>query len=199
MATHRMRDAAWMTAPIAGAAAAAAVVYRQVVSGALTLDVGVGRTTRQLGPITIDIDAPREVVFDVIAAPYLGRAGSAGEHIEVLDRGSDLVVAAHRTPVGRHLTTTVESVGFDRPSLVTFRLLRGPVPHVQETFRLDQVESRTHLRYDGELGTDFGVLGKRWGSLVARTWENAVRSSLGDIQRRSEARAVAHRRREQSR
>ena len=38
----------------------------------LTLDIGIGRRLRPLGPIALDIAAPPEVVFDVIAAPYLG-------------------------------------------------------------------------------------------------------------------------------
>lgn len=183
-------------AAAAATAATAAVAYRLVVSGALTLDTGIGRRTAPLGPLTADIDAPRDLVFEVIAAPYLGRAGTAGDHIEVLERGSDLVVAAHRTPVGRRLVaTTVESVGFERPSLVTFRLLRGPVPHVHETFTLDEVGDRTTLRYDGVLGTDFWRAGRAWGSLVARSWERAVASSLEEIRERSERRAEARRRR----
>ena len=181
---------------VTGAAAAAVVLYREVVSGRLTIDLGIGRRTAPLGPITVDIDAPRDLVFDVIAAPYLGRAGAAGQHIEVLERGADLVVAAHRTPVGTGLVaTTVESVGFDRPALVTFRLLRGPLPHVAETFRLDEVGDGTRLRYDGEIGTDLWRAGQLWGSLVGRAWERTVQSSLEDIRDRSEQRAAARRRR----
>jgi hypothetical protein len=185
-----------MAVSVTGASAAAVVLYRQVVSGALTLDVGVGRRTAALGPITIDIAASRELVFEVIAAPYLGRAGAAGDHIDVLERGSDLVVAAHRTPVGSGLVaTTVEAVGFDPPAQVSFRLLRGPVPHVQETFSLDEVGDGTRLRYDGEIGTDFWWAGQLWGSVVARAWERTVQSSLDDIRDRSEQRAAAQRRR----
>ena len=43
------------------------------VTGALTVDLGVGRRTRQLGPITLAIDAPRERVFAAAAAPYAER------------------------------------------------------------------------------------------------------------------------------
>jgi hypothetical protein len=76
--------------------------------------------------------APRDTVFDVIAEPYLGRTPRAlADEIEVLDRGSDMVLAAHRTPVGGGIvTTTVEAVWFDRPETVDFRLVLGPVPHV---------------------------------------------------------------------
>ena len=48
-----------------------------VARAGLTLDIGIGRRIRPLGPIALDIAAPPEVVFDVIAAPYLGRTPRA--------------------------------------------------------------------------------------------------------------------------
>ena len=41
--------------------------YRLLTSGAATIDVGVGRRVRRLGPRSWDIAAGRELVFDVIA------------------------------------------------------------------------------------------------------------------------------------
>jgi hypothetical protein len=123
---------------VAVGAALAGVGYRLVVSGELTLDTSLGRTSRPLGPITVAIAASREEVFEVISAPYLGRTprALAGE-VTVLERGSDMVLAAHRTPVrGRLVTTTVETVRFTAPATVDFRLLRGPVPYVVERFAL---------------------------------------------------------------
>ena len=69
---------------------------------------------RPLGPFGIDIRASREVVFGVLAAPYLGRQSRAmAEKIQVLDRGSDMVLAAHRTPIrGPLVAVTVETVRF---------------------------------------------------------------------------------------
>jgi hypothetical protein len=184
------------TAAGAAAAAGAVAVYRQLVDGGLTLDTGVGRRTAPLGPLTVDIDAPPDLVFDVVAAPYLGDAGAAGDHIDVLERGTDLVVAAHRTPTAGRVAVTVEAVTFDRPTRVGFRLLRGPVPHVVETFDLSPLDGdRTRLRYDGEIGTDFWQLGEAWGRLVARVWVRTVQTSLDDVRDRAEQRAAAQRRR----
>ncbi len=48
---------------LSGAAALASVAagtFVGLVTGRLTIDLGIGRRTRQLGPITVDIDAPRE-------------------------------------------------------------------------------------------------------------------------------------------
>jgi hypothetical protein len=75
----------------------------------------------------------------VIAAPYAERTTRAlRDKVQVLERGTEMVLAAHHTPLrGRLRATTVETVRFTRPQRVDFRLVRGPVPHVTETFHLD--------------------------------------------------------------
>jgi hypothetical protein len=165
-------------------------VYRLVASGALTLDVGVGRRVRSLGPVSWDIAAPREIVFDVIAGPYLGRTPRAlADELQVWERGSDMVLAAHFTQVRCGVATTVETVRFERPERVDFRVVRGPVPHVAESFVLDVDGEGTRFTWTGELGTDFWGLGAWWGDRVARAWEKAVRSSLAAIVAEAERRA----------
>ncbi len=174
----------------AAVAAGAVGGYVLLVRGALTVDLGLGRRTRQLGPLHLSIAAPRETVFDVVAAPYLGRTPRAmGAKLEVLERGTDMVLAAHFTPVGAGLTTTtVETVRFERPERISFRLVRGPVPHVTETFELRQTGHGTELEYRGELGTDFWRLGSWWGERVAGPWQRAVAESLAGIKTEAERR-----------
>jgi hypothetical protein len=180
------------TLGLAAGALIGAAGYRLAVSGGLTLDTGLGRRTRPLGPLTFAIAAPRNTVFDVIASPYLERTPRAiAEEIEVLERGSDMVLAAHRTPVGWGIVaTTIETVRFDRPETVAFRLLRGPVPHVAERFTLHDDAGSTRLDYTGELGTDFWQLGRWWGDRVAHKWEATVRDSLGRVRGEAERRAA---------
>jgi hypothetical protein len=178
---------AWPLAPLAAAAAAA---YVLVVRGALTLDLGVGRRVRPLGPIKVDVAAPPETLFDVIAGPYLGKTPRAmRSNLDVLERGSDMVLAAHYTHAGGLTATTVETVRFERPHRISFRLLRGPVPHVLEQFELRPDDSGTELTYSGELGTDRWQLGQWWGDRVARTWEHAVERSLHETCAEAERRA----------
>jgi hypothetical protein len=174
---------------------AAAGAYVLLVRGALTLDLGVGRRTLQLGPLAATMHAPPDVVFDVIADPYLGRTPHAlAGKLRVLERGADMVVAEHFTPAlgGRVVATTVESVRFERPRRVSFRLLRGPVPLVTETFDLTAGDSgdTTEFSYRGELSTDLWSLGAWWGRAVARRWERAVASSMQSIQQEAERRAT---------
>jgi hypothetical protein len=171
--------------------AAAALGYAGLVTGAVPLDLGVGRRTQPLGPQVVDIAATRDVVFDVVSAPYLGRTPRAlAGKLEVIERGNDMVLAAHHTKVGRRLTaTTVETVRFSRPDRIDFRLVRGPVPHVVEAFILADRDGATALRYEGEIGADLWQLGRWWAGVVARRWEAVVAGSLASIKAEAERRS----------
>ncbi len=111
--------------------------------------------------------------------------------LQVLERGADMVLAAHHTKLRGLVATTVETVRFEPPSVVHFRLVRGPVPHVVEQFLLRERDDGTELEYRGELGTDLWSLGACWGALVARRWELAVRASLDAVKVEAERRARA--------
>lgn len=187
-----MRQAVCVGAGIAGAATG----YLLVVRGALTLDLGLGRRLRPLRPALVSIAAPPDTVFDVIASPYLHKTPRAMRtKLQVLERGTDMALAEHftslRGPLGARLTvTTVETVRFERPGRVAFRLLRGPVPHLTETFEIHETHDGSDLEYRGELGTDLWRLGSWWGALVARSWERAVTASLSSIRTEAERRTA---------
>lgn len=178
---------------VAGLGAAVAGGYLGLVTGRLSLDLGVGRRTRPLGPLVVQIAAPRERVYAVATAPYAERRPRAMiERVDILDRTDHMVLAAHRTPVGMRLTAvTVETVSFEPPHRVGFRLVRGPVPLVTEAFDLRATDDGTQLTYTGELGTDLGWLGERWGDLVEKSWVGAVESSLAAIKAECERRVSA--------
>ena len=112
------------------------------------------------------------------------------ERVEILERAGQMVLAGHRTAVGSGLTAvTVETVTLDPPNRMGFRLLRGPVPHVIETFTFDETADGTRFTYSGELGTDLWRLGQVWGDLVARSWVHVVGDSMAAIKTESERRA----------
>jgi hypothetical protein len=165
-------------------------LWAGLVRGSLTIDVGIGRTVRPLGPLTWRIAAPRELVFNVLSAPYLERAPRALESkLRVLERGGDMVLAEHYTPVGPLVTTTLEAVRFEPHERVHFRLLRGPVPYVVEQFALRDVDDGAELEWSGELGTDLWGLGRLWGAAIAARWETAVRTSVEAVRAEAERRA----------
>jgi hypothetical protein len=105
------------------------------------------------------------VVFAVEADPYLGRTPHAmSEKLQVIERGSDMVLAAHHTRVGARLVaTTVETVRFCPPELVAFQLVRGPVPEVTENVPVNRHLNRDSaglLRRDGHRFVDGGRMGR---------------------------------------
>ncbi|HZP94982.1 MAG TPA: SRPBCC family protein [Candidatus Limnocylindria bacterium] len=160
---------------------------------------GPGRRLRPLGPQVVRIDAPRDLVFAQIAVPYraVNPPRELRAKIEVLERGAETVIAAHRTRVGCLTVVTVESVTFSPPDEIRFRLLRGPVPFVSERFFLrETADGVTELEYTGELGTNLWAAGEAWGSLVARHWERTVAIALRTLKASAEtmaARAAARR------
>ena len=161
------------------------------MTGKLTVDTVWCLRFRPLGPFGVEIAAPATTVFDVIAAPYLGRTPRAmSGKLRVLQRGTDMVLAEHYTPVhdGRLTAVTLETVTFDRPHRIAFRLVRGPVPYITEQFALTEHDGTTSLDYSGELGTDFGIAGQWWADRVAAAWEAAVRSSFAGIRTEAERR-----------
>ena len=183
-----------MTAWVAAGVLAALLIGGGVIGfllfamGRLGLDLDWGRSRHQLGPIEVEIDAPRELVFEILEAPYAGRARAEG--VEVLDRGEDMVVASHLSKVHFYTARTIEVIAFERPERIRFRHLHGPVPHAVEAFELREEGGRTSLRYGGELGIDFFALGRlagrRW---VVPQWEGVVSAHLEDLRERAEARA----------
>lgn len=175
--------------------AAGAGLYLSMATGRVALDLGAGRRHQPLGPLSVDIDASQAIVFDVIAAPYLGKTPRAmSDKVRVLERGTDMVLAEHFTPMGegfwrRFSTTTVETVRFVQPTRVDFRLVRGPVASVTETFELHDLDGRTRLDYTGELGTDGWGVGRAWGQVVASRWVATVAESFQSITAEAERRA----------
>lgn len=181
---------------LAGPLVLSAGAYGLLVRGRLTLDLGWGRSFHPLGPLRVTIAAPRELVFEVMAAPYLGRAPRAvREKVEVLERAGEMVLAAHRTPVGRFVAVTVETVRLSRPDRIDFRHVRGPVPHVVESFLLREAGGGTEVIYEGELGVDLWAAGRWWGGRLVPLWERIVGGSLEEVRAAAEARAAARGRR----
>jgi hypothetical protein len=156
----------------------------------LTLDLGVGRRTRRLGPIELRIAAPPEIVFDVIEGPYRRTPRAMASKLRVWERGRDMVLAEHFTKIGPLTASTLEVVRFERPERITFRLVRGPVPHVVEIYELRALDGGTSFVYSGELGADFWALGRLVASQAVPLWESAVADTLQAVVREAERRAA---------
>lgn len=190
----------WITAGVLAVLLLAgfACWFLLLAMGRLHLDLNWGRSFHQLGPIETRIAAPRDLVFELISAPYLGRARADSE-IEVLAQSGDLALAAHFTKVHFYTARTVEAVEFEPPGRVGFRLLSGPVPHAVEKFVLSDADGETEFRYGGKVGIDFFLLGRIAGRYWVRAqWERAVRAQLEQLTERAEKLAARRRERRAS-
>ena len=136
-------------------------------------------------------------MFDYVASPYLGRTPhEIREHLEIWERGADMVVASHRSRLSGYTAETVEAVRFERPDRITFRHLRGPVPHTTESFELVDDDDGTALLYRGEVGIDYWAVGAAAARFwVVPTWERVVRQSLDATREGAERLAAARARR----
>lgn len=171
--------------------------FLQMARGRLSLDLGWGRSRHSLGPIVIRVRAPRELVFEALSAPYVGRS-PAGSRVEVIERGDGLVIAEHHTPVHFYTARTLEAVALDPPSRITFRHLAGPVPEAFEAFELREEDGETVVEYRGEVGLDFWWLGRIAARFwVVPQWESKVRPHLEGIVAPIEERAARRRAREE--
>lgn len=187
----------WITIGALGAlvVAGGAGLFLLLAMGRLSLDLGWGRSLHALGPITVRIAAPRDLVLEMISAPYLGRA-PGGPEIDVVARDERLAVATHYSKVHFYTARTVEVVELEPPGRVAFRHLLGPVPHALEEFSLREDEGATELTYAGEIGIDFFLLGRLAGRHWVRPqWERVVREHLDDLKARAEERASRRARR----
>jgi hypothetical protein len=99
-----------------------ASLYPGTVTGALVIDTGWGRRLQPLGPISVDIAADRKSVYGLLIQPYFGGATHAlADKVQVVERGSNVVLAAHRTPsaAGWSLSRW-KRYGSHRPNASTF-------------------------------------------------------------------------------
>ena len=171
--------------------------FMALAMGRLHLDLGIGRSLHELGPLEFQIDADPAIVYEILSAPYTGRARN--DSIDIIAADESLVVAAHLTKVHFYESRTVEAVQLEPPSRIGFRHLTGPVPHAIEEFVLEAEGQKTVLRYRGELGIDYFVLGRvaarHW---VIPQWIRAVDGHLKLVTEQAELRAERSRRRRAS-
>jgi hypothetical protein len=161
-----------------------------VTRAGLTLDIGIGRRIRPLGPIVLDIAAPPEVVFDVIAAPYLGRTPRALRNkLEVIERGADLVLAAHFTPVAPGLTVPrSRPCGSSDPTASRSRSSRGRCRTCSNATNCDRATSVPRSSTAASSAPTCGHSAAP-GAMWSPSWEQTVEQSLESVRTEAERRA----------
>ncbi len=145
------------------------------------------RTGLPLPTLGIAIEASPALVFQLVAAVGQGRDAT---HARVLRRPSpEVAIVEFTTRVLGRQVRTLEEVRFYPPDRITYRLLRGPLPAVNEEFRVESRDGGTMLVYRGTFEAHppwpRTVLDRL---LVPWLYRSAVWKSMLDIKRAAEER-----------
>ena len=146
------------------------------------------------GPVTIDIAAPTELVYQRLAAIGQGEQPN-GERAEILeDHGGELICdfwTSIALPGGRdRLVRTRERVTLLPPDRIEYEHLDGPVRGLREEIRVDVgIDLGTRLTYAGVYHPT-GTWDRLRAMVVARpAIHRVMRSHFADVRDRAEARA----------
>ena len=95
----------------------------------------------ELKPHTVVIDAPRELVFQMLTSFRRGRIpGEESERSKLLSEGGNTKTVEFTTKAGPFTYTTIEEVTVYPPDRITFKHLDGPLHFAEEEFTFEQTE-----------------------------------------------------------
>ena len=150
-----------------------------------------------LKPHSVVIDAPRELIFQMLTAFRRGRIqGDDLESSKLVSEDGDAKIVEFREKVGPFSYTMLEEVTLYPPQRVAFKGLKGPLHFSEEEFTLDEIaDGRTIMTHNGTfiLNTRpiFGWLGGV--TYVRPMFHSAIRKRLALIKEAAEARAARSR------
>ena len=136
----------------------------------------------KLSDQSVVVDAPRELCFEVVAA--------AGRRLA--KRSEKEWVVEFTTLADDREFRTLELLTLERPSVIRYRWLEGPLPEVRETIRFVPLDhNRTRLAYSGTFSVGRGLLGSVIGRLrVKRRFDRLVLEHLQQAKEVAERRAM---------
>ena len=140
----------------------------------------------------VTIDAPRELVYQLMSSFGRGRLKGAGaESSRVVSRSGNDLVVEFRSQAGRFTVTTVELVTLDPPERITFQHIEGPFHSALEEFVLSEAEGCMRLRHSGEfIWSRLPGVGWLVGWFVLkRPFERLIKRHMEQLKAASEARA----------
>ena len=149
----------------------------------------------KLADQSMDIAAPRELVFQMLSAFGKGSLpGAEGESSRVVERDGNVILAEFLSVSGNRTYRTLENVVLYPPERITFEHVEGPLPFSEEEFTLAEREAGTRLAYVGKIECKISWMpGMGWliALLYARPKYNSViRNHMKRLKSAAEARAL---------
>lgn len=136
--------------------------------------------TVELKRQSVDVAAPQELVFEVVA--------SAGKTVGKTERGN---LVEFETTWREKTIKTIEEIELDPPQRIGYRWVEGPLDDVVEEIRFESAGSdKTTMTYSGRLGATPGPIGWLRTLLFVRpVFNRLVREHLLEGKRIAETRA----------
>lgn len=100
---------------------------------------------------SVEIDAPRELVFQMLSSFRRGRiAGDNTESTRLISEDGNVKTVEFTTKAGPFSYRTLEEVTLHRPEKIEFKHLEGPLDFSEEEFTLDETpDGGTLLTHSG--------------------------------------------------
>ena len=148
----------------------------------------------QLKPQSVEIDAPRELVFQMLSSFRRGRiAGDNSESTRLISEDGNVKTVEFVTRAGPFSYRTLEEVTLHRPERIEFKHLEGPLDFSEEEFTLDETsDGGTLLTHSGSfIWKRFPFFGWFGGVIYTRPMYHSVISKhFVTVKEAAEARAA---------
>lgn len=150
----------------------------------------------ELRTISVEIAAPRALVFEMAAALNGSLPGSPPHTAELLERDGDTLLVRYRTPALLSELVMVERVQLYPPERIEYEVIEGPIDHVRESLAFDALgPHQTRVTYGGRVGSRRALLGDLIARFIAApAYDRFMRRQLRALQQAAEARALRSRR-----
>ncbi len=148
----------------------------------------------RLNSHTVTIDAPRELVFQMLTA--FRRGGIAGDNAEssrLVSEDGNTKLVEFRTKTGPFTYTTLEEVTLYPPERITFKHLEGPLHFSEEEFTFEETrDGQTVMTHNGSFTWKrFPLFGWLGGVIYTRPmYHRVIRKHLDVVKESAEARAA---------
>ena len=143
---------------------------------------------------SVTIDAPRELVFQMVSAFRRGRiAGDDTESSKLISEDGNTKLVEFRTKAGPFTYTTVEEVRLLPPERIAFKHLEGPLHFSEEEFSFEETgDGQTAMTHSGSfIWKTFPFFGWFGGVIYTRPmFHRVIRKHLAVVKEAAEARAA---------
>ncbi|MGI8659124.1 MAG: SRPBCC family protein [Candidatus Limnocylindria bacterium] len=142
-------------------------------------------------PVRAHIAAPRELVFEMAAAVGGSLPDGPPHASELVSRNGDVLIVRFSAPAPFRFFGFVEEVTLSPPTRIDYRVLKGPLDHVEESLEFHEDAGMTTVIYGGVVGHRIPLVA-RFVAVPAYRWY--MTRTLAALKKAAERRASRSRR-----